>query len=346
MRKNYIYGIGILGKLLFYELRDKKIKIDGIIVSDGYKNSEEFIETKIYELKEINRDEKINIYITVLTNKKAIFEKLKKFENFNIIDFTKLEELENFKNEYLKRVILKNYKIDEKFLEFNEEFKIINPFKIPGEYQYSFWNEFNDLILPSCNNDFTEIDEGPYEYKEIFLEKDDVVIDAGANIGLFSNYAASKECKVYAFEPNLDTVKILEENAKCYEGDIEVLSNALSNKNECIQFYISEENTNCGILNRENNKNYINVKGITIDSFVKENNIKKIDFIKADIEGAERFMLEGAKETLKNFAPKLAICTYHLEDDCEVLENLIKKYNDKYIVIHKWKKLFAYIPEH
>ena len=57
----------------------------------------------------------------------------------------------------------------------------------------------------------------------------------------------------------------------------------------------------------------------TIDEFVKSNNIEKVDFIKADIEGAERDMLRGATEVLKKFAPKLAICIYHLPDDKEVL---------------------------
>jgi FkbM family methyltransferase len=47
----------------------------------------------------------------------------------------------------------------------------------------------------------------------------------------------------------------------------------------------------------------------TIDAFVEENDLKKVDFIKADIEGYECYMLEGGRETLKKFAPKLAICT-------------------------------------
>jgi hypothetical protein len=83
------------------------------------------------------------------------------------------------------------------------------------------------------------------------------------------------------------------------------------------------------------------IKIITLDEFIHEQNLKKVDFIKADIEGAERDMLKGARGVLKEFAPKLALCTYHLPDDPEVLEALIKDANPAYTVAHISKKLFA-----
>ena len=83
----------------------------------------------------------------------------------------------------------------------------------------------------------------------------------------------------------------------------------------------------------------------TLDDFVRENNLPRVDFIKSDIEGFERHLLEGAQETLSRFAPKLAICTYHLPDDPEVLSGLIKKANPKYNIVQKRKKLFASVPE-
>ncbi|GHV33865.1 hypothetical protein FACS1894187_03280 [Synergistales bacterium] len=69
-----------------------------------------------------------------------------------------------------------------------------------------------------------------------------------------------------------------------------------------------------------------------------------MDFIKADIEGYERYMLKGAAKTLKKFAPKLALCTYHLPDDPEVMEKIIKEANPAYNVIQKRTKLFASVP--
>jgi hypothetical protein len=74
---------------------------------------------------------------------------------------------------------------------------------------------------------------------------------------------------------------------------------------------------------------------------VSENKLERVDFIKADIEGAERGLLSGAKNVLKEFSPKLSLCTYHLPDDCEVLERLILEANPKYKVRQGPNKLYA-----
>ena len=56
-------------------------------------------------------------------------------------------------------------------------------------------------------------------------------------------------------------------------------------------------------------------------------------------------MLRGATSVLRNFAPKLSICTYHFKDDPRVLENIIRQANPNYIIEHKYKKLYAYVPK-
>jgi hypothetical protein len=85
------------------------------------------------------------------------------------------------------------------------------------------------------------------------------------------------------------------------------------------------------------------VKVTTLDDFVVDNKIAQVDFIKADIEGAERALLTGARNTLKKFAPKLAICTYHLPDDPQVLEHLVLDANPHYMIKHKYQKMYAYV---
>jgi FkbM family methyltransferase len=209
----------------------------------------------------------------------------------------------------------------------------------------------NDNILPSVFNDLSCLDEGPYEHKNVQIEEADIVLDLGANIGAFSCAAASKGAKVFAFEPTESTLPLLSQNAELYD-DFNVVPMAVSDKSGEAKFLVndfssSDINIGSNTLANNNRKGFhkeVTVKTITVDDFVRERNLERVDFIKADIEGAERLMLAGATETLKRFAPKLAICTYHYPDDKEVLEELILKANPDYIVEHAWEKLYAHVP--
>lgn len=184
--------------------------------------------------------------------------------------------------------------------------------------------------------------EGPYELNEhVCLEKEDVVIDCGANLGLFSAIASMKGCHVYSFEPDPDIIsKYLNKTAQLNKN-ITIVQAALGKETGKIHF--SQDNSNLG-------GGHVSETGIecdifSLDDWAEKNNIEKIDFIKADIEGAEREMLKGCSNVLKHYAPKLSICTYHLSDDKEVLENLIRQANENYIIEHHYQKLYAYVPK-
>ena len=64
---------------------------------------------------------------------------------------------------------------------------------------------------------------------------------------------------------------------------------------------------------------------MTIDDIVNSLAVDDINFIKMDIEGAERYALAGASKTISRFKPKMALCTYHLPDDPEVIKSLAFK---------------------
>ena len=220
----------------------------------------------------------------------------------------------------------------------------LNPFTQlkPGEHPFS---DMGDCILPPLFDIWTHVNEGPYELGDIKVSPGDVVFELGAHYGLFSVYAVSKGAETYAFEPTPDLGTIIERQSKFNNGAIHLAPYAVSNVCEKTKFYVcglSEGNSLTGAY-IDDNTSTITVEQITIDEFVKRNNISHVDYITADIESAERLMLEGAQETLKNFAPKLALCTYHLPDDKEVMTELILKANPKYKIEYKWKKLYAHV---
>ena len=144
-----------------------------------------------------------------------------------------------------------------------------------------------------------------YDIKNIFEVKDDAVIfDIGAWKG-DTAYFFSKKCsdnaQIYAFEPDNYAYEILEKIKNKYKLNNVITKNVLfSNAEKEIDFISMIKNTPT-----------VKKKTITIDKFVEENNIEKIDYIKMDVEGAERTILEGAIKTIKKFKPSLAIAIYH-----------------------------------
>lgn len=72
------------------------------------------------------------------------------------------------------------------------------------------------------------------------------------------------------------------------------------------------------------------IDAISIDEFVIEEKINKIDFIKLDIEGAEKAALEGCKKVIEKHHPKLAICIYHKPNDIFEIFKLIQSFNVAY----------------
>ena len=193
--------------------------------------------------------------------------------------------------------------------------------------------------------------EGAYGYTDenfdVTVKPEDIVIDAGAWIGDFSAYAASKGATVYAFEPTELTFGVLQKTAEMNNfriipvqkglgettGEKTMLTNT---SGSAASSFMQNEWTNSFPDKREEA-----IRITTVDDFVRENNLLKVDFIKADIEGFERYMLAGAKDTLRRFAPKLAICTYHSQEDPQLLKQIILKANPNYTIVQKRKKLYA-----
>lgn len=173
---------------------------------------------------------------------------------------------------------------------------------------YKFYGEYN--IHPFINMNLTDNE------MEFIKEKD--IIDAGAFTGDTSLPLSKITNKnVYAFEPFNDSFKILKMNIK--ENNIKniiPLNKSLGNVNGERILYLSKNNFQ-GITSDPNIRSYdteVCVQEITIDSFVKDNNLN-IGYICIDVEGSEMNLLEGAINTIKSQKPILLISIYHKADD-------------------------------
>ncbi len=205
-------------------------------------------------------------------------------------------------------------------------------------YSYMYRNDrFDEENFNFCDKFLPEGLYGLVNDKvNVTVRPGDIVIDAGSWIGDFAAYAASaRKASVYAFEPSGKLFVELQKTARLNPGIVPV-NYALGDSHQTGSDIVA------GVDFRSEGETF---RVTTIDDFVRENNLPRVDFIKSDIEGFERRMLAGAQETLARFAPKLALCTYHLPDDPQVMAELIKQANPKYNIVQKRKKLFASVPE-
>lgn len=209
------------------------------------------------------------------------------------------------------------------------------------------------------NYDYTIVDplektlpEGTYCYRgkngeDITIKKGYTVVDAGAWIGDFSAYAAKKGAHVYAFEPSPANIKMLEKTISYNNMNdaITIVPFGLGEKIETMEFFENDDDGNTGgnTFNVKQGHGNTTLQITTLDTWVATNAIKKIDFIKSDIEGYERHLLRGATKVLKEHQPILSICTYHLPDDREVIKDIILKANPNYKILQRKMKLFAYV---
>lgn len=141
-------------------------------------------------------------------------------------------------------------------------------------------------------------------YEQIFVRRDydfsvavqpEVIIDAGANVGVASIYFANKfpDATIIAIEPEQSNYELLKKNTAPYPHVVPV-QGALWNKNEEV-IVIDPGLGNWGFmtvikhLSRDPRSNTCHaVMGVTIDKLMADYNLSKIDILKVDIEGAEK----------------------------------------------------------
>ena len=170
-----------------------------------------------------------------------------------------------------------------------------------------------------------------YSYKDCKVDEGDYVIDAGGCWGdtslAFSSKAGEKG-KIFTFEFFEDNLNILKENFsynKELSKNIVLTEQPLYNKSNEI-LYLNHACADITTLTETKN-NLQQYKTISIDDFVEDNKIPKIDFIKMDIEGCGLKALQGAINTIKKYKPKLAIAAYHKYEDYYEIPKFLNELN-------------------
>ena len=159
------------------------------------------------------------------------------------------------------------------------------------------------------------------------------IIDAGGYVGdtalLFSSYT---DKSIHVFEASPSNMDIIRETIRLNQlENIVPVSKALGEKSGTATFSLGERNSCNSLVERPgyNYPNHIEVPVVTLDDYVRENNIE-VGLIKVDIEGGEQLLLRGAVETIRTQHPILLISIYHSANDFFEIKPMIEKICDKY----------------
>lgn len=214
------------------------------------------------------------------------------------------------------------------FLKLYKKYLTITTYKA---HKYKFYN--SGLITKRLYQQEPFVRFGKsFERKTIslmlrILKPDFIAVDVGANIGLHSLIISkalenSIGNRIFAFEPSLATYRILEENIRINncEERVHPINLGLSNTSGKLYLSIPNSYNDYGeeadvfkyLKEESSDGNDEIVEVTTLDSWIKENNIDRIDFIKVDIEGAELLFLKGAEYVLTNLRPIIILECYEL----------------------------------
>lgn len=218
-------------------------------------------------------------------------------------------------------------KITELMNLFNDEHSIevlLNVLvRLSVPYQFHFYYEPEDYVQYFNEKfKFTE-----YEY---FM---DAGVGNGINIYEFINKVNWKYNKIIGLEADDNNFNIAAENIINIEN-VELLNKALYDYDGNIRFLSTERSS------KKSNSRVGEDGNIVVETIKGDSLNEPFTFIKMDIEGSEMHALEGLKETIKTYNPKLAICVYHFQSDFWEVPLKIWSLNQNYTLeLRNHKKL-------
>lgn len=153
-----------------------------------------------------------------------------------------------------------------------------------------------------------------FEPDEVALVKQqvrpgDVIIDIGANIGYYTLLFAQlvgDTGHVVAFEPDPENFALLYKNINLNQyRNVTLVQKAVATENSFAQLYLCDDNKGMHRLyDSVCCQSSIEVKTVCLDDYLPQL-VKKVDFVKIDIEGAEYNALQGMQKILTQQQPKL-----------------------------------------
>lgn len=243
-----------------------------------------------------------------------------------------------YRGGYMSRKIVL---VDESFpfqRRISADFLVKNVAKINETFNW-LSDDFSRRTMAACFNGYIALEDfsmgkvlatGEQYFDEdiISLNNGEVLVDCGAFIGdsivpfvRYCHSTSTRYGKIFGFEPDKEAYARLQEATAGYR-DCYAIQMGISDSVQ--DMYIDH---NFGASTCSTAETGEKVLMTTIDEYLKK---ERVSFIKMDLEGGEMAALCGARNTICNYHPKLAICIYHKPEDWITIPQFIKECDVSY----------------
>lgn len=187
-----------------------------------------------------------------------------------------------------------------------------------------------DLLIV---NEIYQKNEYPMaEYKNL-----KTIVDIGANIGVFSIFAAQNfpQASIFSYEPAPGTFSALNENIKLNQiKNIKTFQQAVAGTPGTLEIFESEASGLSSLYVERKGGRRVQVPTVTLQQIFEANNIDTVDFMKMDCEGAEYEIFFKTNPELLNKI-KTLVMEYHDGITPHHHSELQKFFNDKGFKVEK-----------
>ena len=328
-----VYGMGNGADKLFERFELYGIKVSEVFASDGFVRGHSYRGYKVKSFSEIKESyPEFVIVLSFASNRQEVIDMLAEIDSAHDMYAPDMPVAgvaeyfdKDFYNAHYEDILLAyNSLVDE---ESRAIFTSVINYKLTGRIKY----------LLECYSERDEI------YSLMPRENMEIAIDAGAYNG---DTAREMICyfdsikRIYALEPDKKTFKRLVRYSEA-EGTNRVIpiNSAAWSEDSRGVFFGSGNRNSTAVATASYEHTEDEILMIKIDSVTTE----KVDYIKYDVEGAEREALIGSHRTITEYSPTLLVSLYHRSRDIFELINYIKNnYPDYTLFLRRLRCLPAW----
>ncbi len=216
-----------------------------------------------------------------------------------VLDYLKSNPISVFPYPFQNKYIADNIEV------FNDQEKGLRYVMLDGKRLYFKKRWSIKRIRHSFNELTREQDpQSPHHYldDQFKIEEGEILVDIGVAEGNFALSAVEKASRLILFETDHEWIEALNATFEPWKDKVQIINKFVSNITDS--------------------------KNTTLDDFLAHG--EKITFLKIDVDGAESRLLDGCKRILNDQKPlKLAICTYHKQNDEKEFTALLSRYGFK-----------------